>query len=152
MWPNNETLGLPQGLNQDPFDINGFLGLLPGLGCAGTGSSTGFLGSASPRGVPNCVLPLAVFALVAKHSFGAHREVSHCENTVGTPDRYGNCTFSCETRDGANGEENVNMAQLRKACGPITKCPRDILVETNVFWVFGIGIPLTDPTVTQCAP
>ena len=46
VWPNNETLGLPGGLNAQPFgNLNNFFGLLPNLGgCKGDFVACGSLG------------------------------------------------------------------------------------------------------------
>ncbi len=46
VWPNNETTGLPTGLNQSPLSsLAGLLGLLPGIDCGGMGGGSGFIGA-----------------------------------------------------------------------------------------------------------
>ncbi len=64
VFPNNETLGLPQGLNLSPLDPRDLLSLLPGLNCGGT-AALGVISSGTSSTAPTgpCALPILVLVL-----------------------------------------------------------------------------------------
>jgi len=153
VWPNNETTGLPTGLNTSPLSsLSSLLGLLPGLPCGGGSGGSSLIGASSSSPCPEIEAAAAAAFLAGswRHIFGIDRQVSHCEGP-GNPPTMGVCLFACENRDGTFASGPIGFGQLRAACGPIPNCPRDILLESVTFWVLGVGVSLSEK-ITQCIP
>jgi hypothetical protein len=98
-WPNNETLGLPAGMNLRPMSLAELLGLAPGTSCE-FGSicvpiGNGLLGTGLPSGGSGSgftidVLVLAKFlpAIIAASSADPPCKVGNCTYTIYTKPRY----------------------------------------------------------------
>lgn len=99
VWSNNETLGLPSGLNAKVLGTGPLLGLLPNLGCGGgIGSATGFLSAGdSSTGSSPC-------APGALYSFGNDFLQPCCAGGV--------CQRACRVPDRAEQIEIAILASL----------------------------------------
>ena len=75
VWPNNETLGLPGGLNTSPLaSLEGLLGLLPGLNC-GVGTAPGSdFGSTDSSACPVLRIVIPAIAIVASSSSSSDKK------------------------------------------------------------------------------
>jgi RHS repeat-associated protein len=162
--PNNETPGLPQGLNLSPLQgLDGVLSLLPGLNCGGT--SSGFLGGDSSSGLPTDVCSfiastpppdqpnwqeaVAVGAVVAAAAAttGLRTVDLLCTQAPNSSaPQGGGCRMVCTSRAGQDitlgGIANISMSDIQAKCGPRVSCPIEVGIQTKVLCIFGwcVGI------------
>ena len=62
VWPDNETLGLPTGLNTSPLGAGDLFGLLPSLGCGDSGFDFGIMAAPVPDAKKRkpCLVPVII--------------------------------------------------------------------------------------------
>lgn len=153
VWPDNETLGLPGGLNIQPLSLGDLFGLNPngpcdfGV-CVPVGAGNNFLGGGIPGGV---TFDPGLLSSIADLStwFGRETQISQCEGS-GRPPVFAHCTYFCESGDN-QGVEQIGFGRIRAGCGPVINCPRNIQVDETVTYIFGFGFP-SGQKVSTCVP
>jgi RHS repeat-associated protein len=155
VWPGNETLGLPQGLNSDPIDLNFLLTLVPGLNCPGTGANGFVAGSTYGSGDSGLCLPRLVVSLPISIAGAAHfaaLPVSAffvkeclCYRNDELPE-IGHCSYECRCTDNDNYIWYPSVKDLTDSCHrKITRCPSIVVQEGLELPGFG-GVT----SVTKC--
>lgn len=128
MWPNNETIGLPSGLNTSPLSADGLISFLPGLNCGGTGGASTFGSGSAPSASCLLVVVPVVTALAQvlpqSSTSGPYR--CTCEG-INVQPITGLCLTQCECTDTLPDRfVEFSMKTLRAKCNATLSCPRRI--------------------------
>jgi RHS repeat-associated protein len=78
VWPDNESLGLPIGLNTAPLGADYLLGLLPNLNCGGVVFTFSILETHPDTKKPCPIIPLLVFVAAAGDSSDKKKPPAAC--------------------------------------------------------------------------
>ena len=154
VWPGNETLGLPQGLNTPPLGLDDLLTLSPGINCGIF--TSGFVATQSQTaGIPCTVSsvdqPMPILGSIFP-KFGPATVTARCTNMTNKPTD-GECLFSCV--DSAippefEGRLLMSVSMLETKCGPIVACPRTISVSQKINCVAGFCYGRGNATLNWC--
>ena len=126
VWANNETLGLPAGLNASPLGAQDLFDLLAGCGAGILPSAQGFT-SQRPTGNPCATLVLAVetvglAATLAVEMPKVHGETLDC--VIAKPDIkpwIGLCFYECSKESATDLVEiaaQIPLYRIQSACPP----------------------------------